>query len=493
MGNRQHRIAELMAESGVGFGTSGARGRVADMTPEVCFAYTRAFLDHMRDACGWRPGDAVAIAGDLRPSTPDIMSAVACAVRDAGGEPVNCGFIPSPAVALYGIEQGIPAIMVTGSHIPDDRNGIKFNRPDGEILKDDEAAIRERRVTLPALTPDALAACLPEVDGAARRAYARRYVSFFGAGALAGRKVGVYEHSSVARDLLCEILEALGARIVRLARSATFIPVDTEAIRPEDVRLARDWAAELGVDAIVSTDGDADRPLISDEQGNWLRGDVAGILCARFLGVQRVVTPVSSNSAVEGCGAFEAVLRTRIGSPFVIAGMQQAQAGGGVVAGYEANGGFLLATPVSRNGRTLAPLPTRDAVIVILALLVMAAERGQPLSALVAGLPPRFTASDRLKAFPTARSREIIAGLMTPEGEADAGAVEALFGDLAGRLVAADTTDGLRLTFDSGEVIHLRPSGNAPEFRCYNEADSPERAAALNAACLERLARLRPA
>jgi phosphomannomutase len=44
-----------------------------------------------------------------------------------GYRPVNCGKIPSPAVALFGLENKIPAIMVTGSHIPDDRNGIKFN------------------------------------------------------------------------------------------------------------------------------------------------------------------------------------------------------------------------------------------------------------------------------------------------------------------------------------------------------------------------------
>ncbi len=47
-----------------------------------------------------------------------------------------------------------------------------------------------------------------------------------------------------------------------------------------------------------------------------------------------------------------------------------------------------------------------------------------------------------------------------------------------------DATDGLRATFDNAEVIHLRPSGNAPEFRCYNEADTPERAVELNDACL---------
>lgn len=476
-------ISELMARSGVGFGTSGARGRVADMTAPVCYAYTLGFLQHLEAAAGLTAGGAVALAGDLRPSTPAILGAIAAACVDAGYRPVNCGFLPSPAVAAWGIAQGIPSIMVTGSHIPDDRNGIKFNTAHGEILKDDEAGIRARTVVLPA---SVRADALPPVDDQARAAYARRYLDFFGPGALTGLRVAVYEHSGVARDLLGEILAGLGAEVLRLGRSEVFMPVDTEAIRPEDIALARQWAEEHRFDAIVSTDGDADRPLIGTERGDWLRGDVVGVLCARALGISAVATPVSSNSVVEACGAFEHVERTRIGSPFVIAGMQALQAAGqAAVAGYEANGGFLLASAIGRDGRRLSALPTRDAVLPILALLAEARARGTPLSALGADLPPRYTASDRLKDYPTERSRALIEALHA----GGAAAMERLFGGLCGKVAAVDTTDGLRMRFANGEIVHLRPSGNAPEFRCYNEADSEERAAALNRACLEVLRR----
>jgi hypothetical protein len=50
-----------------------------------------------------------------------------------------------------------------------------------------------------------------------------------------------------------------------------------------------------------------------------------------------------------------------------------------------------------------------------------------------------------------------------------------------------DRTDGLRITFENGEIVHLRPSGNAPELRCYTEAASEARAQELNVRCLERL------
>ena len=286
----------------------------------------------------------------------------------------------------------------------------------------------------------------------------------------------------VAREILAEVIAGLGADVLRLGRSERFIPVDTEAVRPEDEALARGWAREHGFFAICSADGDGDRPLVGDERGEFLRGDVAGILTAGWLKADTVVTPVSSNTAVERCGWFERVERTRIGSPYVIAGMLAAP--GERVVGYEANGGFLTRSEILRDGRRLAALPTRDAVIVALALLLLAGERKVPLSGLAGLLPPRFTASDRLKDFPTALAGERIGRLR----EGGAAAVAAAFGADFGPVASLDSTDGLRITFEGGEIVHLRPSGNAPELRCYNEADTPERAAAMNRRCLEILA-----
>ncbi len=480
------RIADLMDTSGVAFGTSGARGLVTAMTDRVCYAYTVGFLQYLVSRGEIKTGDRVALAGDLRPSSPRIVRACACAVRDAGFVPVNCGAVPTPAVTAWAIGAGIASAMVTGSHIPDDRNGIKFNRPAGEILKDDEAGIRAQCVDMPALfdaagalRDEGAAATLP-VQNAARDAYVKRYLEFFAPGCLAGLRIGVYEHSSVARDLIGEVLEKLGAEVVRLARSEKFIPVDTEAVRPEDIVLARDWAAKQKFFALCSADGDGDRPLVSDERGEWFRGDVAGILAAKWLGAKTVVTPVSSNTAVEKCGWFERVIRTRIGSPYVIAAMQSAEAA--PVVGYEANGGFLQQTAIERAERRLPTLPTRDALIVILALLCAACEQSLALSALAATLPRRFTASDRLKEFPTETARQRIAQLAQDRG------AERVFAAEFGPVAAIDQTDGLRITFANDEVVHLRPSGNAPELRCYNEAATPERAAALNRRCLEIMA-----
>lgn len=478
-------ITDLMTRSGVAFGTSGARGLVSAMTDAVCFAYTCAFLQHLGSIGQFMPGTTVAIAGDLRPSSPRILAACAAAIRHMGGQVAFCGFVPSPAVAAYGFERGIPSLMVTGSHIPDDRNGIKFNRVDGEVLKPDELAMRAQEVTLPDLfdAADMLKEaqdCGPLVD--AETGYVARYARFFGPDALRGLKLGIYEHSAVGRDVLAAIVSQLGGEVVRLGRSETFIPVDTEAVRPEDQALARTWAQELELDAILSTDGDSDRPLLAGETGLWMRGDVLGILCAQALKIEAVATPVSCNSAVERSGAFRDVRRTRIGSPYVIEAMNALATGSApiTICGYEANGGFLLATPVEANGRTLAPLPTRDAFLPMLAVLVEARRRSVALSSLTRDLPPRYTFSERLQDYPTERSKALLAHLQEGSQAEIIDRATKMFGDLAGAVSTFDVTDGLRITFMNDDIIHLRPSGNAPELRCYTECTTPERAASLN-------------
>lgn len=484
-------VAELMVRSGVAFGTSGARGLVSAMTDEICFAYTCAFLQHLKGIGQFASGGTVAVAGDLRPSTPRIMAACAAAIRHCGGEVAFCGFVPSPAVAAYAFTQAIPSLMVTGSHIPDDRNGIKFNRIDGEILKPDEMAMRSQDVVLPDLFDDKgmlrhEVGCGDIID--AETAYVSRYLEFFGPHALNGLKLGVYEHSAVGRDLLGLIVSKLGGEVVALGRSAKFVPVDTEAVRPEDQVLAKQWAAEFSLDAILSTDGDSDRPLLADETGEWMRGDVLGILCAQALGIEAVAAPVSCNTALELSGSFREVHRTRIGSPFVIEAMNGLTDRAATVCGYEANGGFLLASPVNVEGRHLPALPTRDAVLPMLAVLVAARRQGVTLRMLQAELPARYTFSERLQDYATSKSHALLAQLQQGSRSDVLMRLTQMFQDLAGGATAFDTTDGLRTTFESGDIIHLRPSGNAPELRCYTESSTPERAASLNVQVLSLIA-----
>lgn len=461
------RVGQLKINSGVAFGTSGIRGLVSEMSDTVCAAYTIAFLQTLQLT---DTGQKIALGIDLRPSSPSIARACAAAIHHAGCEVIYCGALPTPALALFSLTQAIPAIMITGSHIPFDRNGIKFYRADGEISKVDELAITESVVDIKSVYDSAT---LPAINHQAISDYIDRYTRLFDQDFLNGWRIGVYEHSSVARDCIKNILVYFGAEVVSLDRTDIFVPIDTEAVSQEDRLRGEAWANQYSLDAIISTDGDGDRPLIADETGTWLRGDIVGLLCAKFLGVDTVVTPVSCNTAVELSDAFKQVIRTRIGSPYVIAGMELISQGS--VAGFEANGGFLAGNNLKlANGKTLSPLPTRDAVLPTLTILAMAKQQNLKVSELLLDLPKRFTASDRIQNFPTLNSKSLLESLQNSET-----AYQDIWGDQLSSISSTDTTDGLRLSFNNGEIIHLRPSGNAPELRCYAESDSMTRAETL--------------
>ncbi|NBJ11423.1 phosphomannomutase [Microvirga arsenatis] len=466
-----------VAPSSLKFGTSGLRGLVVELNGVPAFAYARAFAEMLKeDGSAAEAKNRVLVGRDLRESSPSIAQLCCAALEASGLVPLDCGALPTPALAYHGLRFGIPAIMVTGSHIPEDRNGLKFYRAQGEIDKKDEAAILawHARLKIDSLPNNARAvrAQAPEID--LLEAYRARYRDFFGEEALSGLTVGVYQHSSVARDVIVQVLEALGARAVPLGRATSFIPVDTEALREEDEALARRWAGERALDAIVSTDGDADRPLISDASGAFLRGDLVGAITAKYLGADAIVTPVTSNSALEGSGLFGRVIRTRVGSPFVIEGMGEAiRSGARAVVGFEANGGVLLGSTIVRDGRTLAALPTRDAMLPILCALGEVAAQGRSLAEIGAAFAFKAAASNRLKNVPSERSAAFLHRLQQDEAFRE---------DLMSRLggvASLDPQDGLRMIARNGEVVHFRASGNAPELRVYVEAATQDRSSAL--------------
>ena len=441
------------------------------------FAYTRAFAEMLKeDGSAAASQGKVLVGRDLRESSPSIAQLCCSALQESGLVAVDCGALPTPALACHGMRFGLPAIMVTGSHIPEDRNGLKFYQAQGEIDKPDEASILSwhGKLRISSLPEHARTLRAEAPDTNLVVAYKARYLNYFGAGALAGLTVGVYQHSSVARDIIVEVLEALGARVVPLGRATGFIPVDTEALREEDAVLARQWANKQTLDAIVSTDGDADRPLVSDAGGAFLRGDLVGAITAKSLGADAIVTPVTSNSALEASGAFETVIRTRVGSPYVIEGMKEAvQSGAQAVVGFEANGGVLLGSEFVREGRTLTALPTRDAMLPILCALEVIITHGKPLAEIGAAFSFKAAASNRLKDVATDKSAAFVSRLQQDEAF-----LSELMAPLEG-VAGVNSRDGLRIMAKNGEVVHFRPSGNAPELRVYVEAMTPARAESL--------------
>lgn len=529
----------------LGFGTSGRRGRVQDLTQMEIYICALGELEYLQSLSleqgGITRGDDFFYAADLRPSSTqfapaeqgrgEIAQAIERAIRDAGMRPVNGGAIPTPALAYHALTRRKGSMMITGSHIPFDRNGYKTNTSRGELLKDHEAPIgeyvrrvRERIYKQPAqdspfneqgIFKSGHAELSPE-DPSVREGYIRRYVDFFSGDTLAGTRVLCYQHSAVGRDLLVELLRQLGAEVIPAGRSEEFVPIDTENIDAERLAVIQALADEAIPQhgpffAVVSTDGDSDRPLLlgfEDDQKTvkFFGGDLLGMIVADFLGADAVAVPVSCNDGIDRSPLAPMLEpRTRIGSPFVIAGMSAALARGKQrVCGWEANGGFLTGSDIERNGRVLTALPTRDAMLPLLAALFSAREKGLSLSELFAGLPSRFSRAGLLKEFPRPTALKIVNALCY-----DHPRIREVDFDSAGHPIAVDEhrnpveltpalvsafeeirkrcdlffqcfgpvsrlnyVDGVRITFASGEVAHLRPSGNADEFRIYAAADS---------------------
>jgi phosphomannomutase len=444
-------------------------------------------------------------------------------------QPVYQGSIPTPALTSYAIARRRGSMMITGGHIPFDRNGYKTNTALGELLKRHEAPIgdvvREVRARVYATPYDASPfneqglfksghAELPAPSSAARDEYIERYTRFFAGETLAGARLLVYQHSAVGRDLLVEVLRRLGADAIPVGRSDTFVPIDTEAI--DDAQLATMQAlcdeATAGHEppfAIVSTDGDSDRPLIlgvdaATGKVRFFAGDLVGMVTAEYLSADAVVVPISCNDGIDH-GALASALqpKTRIGSPYVIAGMDAARATKKVVCGWEANGGFLTGSEIVRNGRALSALPTRDAVLPILCVLFSARQQGVTLAGLFSRLPARFSRAALLRQFPRAVGLRIVerfspadpavqevsftpAPASAPDlAPAEWTRVHDIRHELESFFTAAlgfapiarlNYVDGVRIVFENGDVAHLRPSGNADEFRIYAVAGTPERA-----------------
>jgi phosphomannomutase len=489
----------------LGFGTSGRRGLIADLTQLEIYINVTAELEYLLslppEEGGIRRGDEFYYALDLRPSSPTLMEAVAQAIEDAGLRGVSLGRIPTPALMYYALSQGRASIMITGSHIPFDRNGYKLNTSRGELLKEHEgpigAKVAEVRARIyaqefavsPFNESGALRrprAASPASD-AGRERYAARYLDFFPAqpGSLEGRRILVYQHSAVGRDLLVEVLTHLGAEVIPAGRSDTFVPIDTENIGADQLDAIGKLAAHHpDLWAVVSTDGDSDRPLLlaHDSTGRlkFFGGDLAGMITAQYLRAGAVVVPVTCNDAIDR-SALAPVLepKTRIGSPYVVAGMAAAAAKGKhAVCGWEANGGFLLGADVSRHGRTLTALATRDAFLPILSVLYAAAERNIPIAELFGELPKRFSRAGLLKDFPRELSLRILERLSRPDSREIAARI---FTPALGfsPIDRFDYTDGVRIVFAGSEVAHIRPSGNADELRIYAVANSQARADAI--------------
>jgi phosphomannomutase len=304
-------------------------------------------------------------------------------------------------------------------------------------------------------------------------------------------------------------------------RSEKFIPVDTEKVTNKNKAVLKQMAEIYHPDVIISADGDGDRPLLVDEHGKFLPGDKLGALASMYLKPYFVAIPISSNDAVVDMLKAKKikVKRTKIGSPYVIKAMNDelAKHPREKVASWEVNGGFLTGSDWTINDQILKALPTRDSILPLIATVLLMKENKVPISRLIKTKLPSWETQAGViddktpgcESYTTEMGKSIIEKFSPKDSQITEvkfmTEVEAVNKDGENRpltkelgddmiyikkqlepyftkargfndIVAINYIDGIKIIFANNEVSHLRPSGNAPEFRNYSQAATKERA-----------------
>ncbi len=368
------------------FGTDGIRGRANDfpMTPEVALQLGRAIAHVFRRAQSSRP--RIVIGKDTRLSNYMFETALQAGICSMGVDAVQLGVLPTPGIAFLTAGMRAEAgVVISASHNPYDDNGIKFFAADGYKLPDDlERQIEELIDNGHVFEHRAHGA---EIGRAYRIQDAvGRYAVFLKSTfprqlALDGLRIVVDCANGAAYKVAPEVLYELGAEVVPLGTTpdGTNINAGVGALYPEVmVKKVRETRADLG----IALDGDADRVIMCDGEGQVLDGDMLLLMLARRLQAQgrlahdTVVATVMSNLGLERALRRIGVTmeRVQVGDRYVVERMRE----GGFALGGEQSGHIVMTDYAS----------TGDGLMAALQILAAVSETGKPLAELAHGLEP---------------------------------------------------------------------------------------------------------
>jgi phosphoglucosamine mutase len=404
------------------FGTDGVRGIVGeDLTPQLVERLGRA-------ATLWVGGGAVFVGRDTRGTGPELERAFASGVASAGGHAVLGGILPTPAVALLALDLGV---VISASHNPPEYNGVKFFRKDGSKLTDEDEEAIEALLEAPPSEPDR-----GQVDDleVAVDSYLDLVLERFGTD-LTGLRIGVDCANGAYTWIAPRAFEELGAEVVAIGvdPDGTNINVGCGAT---DLRALQQLVREQRLDLGVAFDGDGDRMLAVDENGDPLDGDQIVAVLALDLGVDRVAVTTMTNLGfhrlMEACGV--RVLVTDVGDRYVLEALKRE---GGLLGGEQSGHVIYLDGHVTGDGLAAA-------------LLLCGALRGRPVS----------EAAAVMERYPQVKENVRVARRQLSE-----------------RIRAE--VDRFNAELDGAGRVLVRPSGTEPVVRVLAEAETSEEAAAL--------------
>jgi phosphoglucosamine mutase len=261
------------------FGTDGVRGVVGeDLTADLVERLGRA-------ATLWSGRGRIFVGRDTRASGVELEEALARGIASAGGNAVVAGVLPTPAVALLTLDLGC---VITASHNPPEYNGVKFFDRVGQKLTDEQ---EEEIEALLDETPTGGG----EIDevGVATDSYLEHVLERFGSD-LSGLRIGVDCANGAYSNLAPKAFEQLGASVTTIGNDpdGSNINVDCGAT---DLRALQELVQREQLDLGVAFDGDGDRMLAVDANGEVVDGDQIVALLALDLKVASVtVTPMTN-------------------------------------------------------------------------------------------------------------------------------------------------------------------------------------------------------
>jgi phosphoglucosamine mutase len=359
------------------FGTDGVRGVAGvDLTAELAAGLGRASVVVLGRHGAGNP--SIVVARDPRESGSWLEDALVDGILEAGGDVVRAGVVPTPAVAFLTSDLGAAAgVVISASHNPPEDNGIKFFGADGTKLPDELEDEMEAVLSVdpsPA-TGRGRSRDLPDVG----ERYLAHLTAAAGAG-LGGLTIVVDCANGSASSLAPEAFRRLGATVhaIHADPDGRNINVGCGALHPEVVAAE---VVRLGADAGVAHDGDADRALFSDAQGNVVDGDQVIAACALAmhrdgrLDGGRVVTTVMANLGFHramGEAGIE-VITTNVGDRYVLEKMLET----GAVLGGEQSGHVIF-----RDHAT-----TGDGILTAIVFLSLAARQGSTVEELASAMP----------------------------------------------------------------------------------------------------------
>ncbi len=449
-----------MAQGGLMVSVSGIRGRVGEaLTPEVVATYAAAFGAWAKGVAEQRaPGReesrTIVLGRDSRVSGPLLHKVASAALQSVGCEVLDIGLTTTPTCQLA-VEHHHAAggLMLSASHNPIEWNALKLIGPSGLFLEASEGAAMRALVErgIPRATWDRLGHVVvdPEaIDRHIEQVLALPYLDIEG---IRTRrfKVALDCVRGAGGAIIPQLLERLGCTVtaINLETDGRFPrPPEPVAENLGDLeRLVLESGAEVG----LAVDPDVDRLALVSDAGKAIGEDYTLALAARLVLRHRagvVVTNLSTSRIVDDASAPAVVHRAPVGEVNVAVRMREL----GAVVGGEGNGGVIL--PELHLGR--------DAPVGIALILQLLLEEGQPLSAIVAGLPRYAIVKDKLDR-PDASLDSVYDSLRREFPDAE-----------------ADTQDGLHLSW-ADRWVHVRPSGTEPIVRVIAEAPSAAEAEAL--------------